>query len=45
MRYWGTLCVVFAVILGVFAVPVRTARADESCPEVLVLGSRGWART
>src|SRR6184192_3020631 len=41
MRYWGTLCVVIAVVLGALAVPARAARAAESCPDVLVLGSRG----
>lgn len=41
MRFWGTLCVVIAVVLGALAVPVRVARAAESCPDVLVLGSRG----
>jgi hypothetical protein len=41
MRFWGTLCVVIAVVLGALAVPARVARAAESCPDVLVLGSRG----
>ncbi|WP_370963754.1 fibronectin type III domain-containing protein [Amycolatopsis sp. cg9] len=41
MRCWGTLCVIVAVVLGVFTLPVAAARAAESCPDVLVLGSRG----
>ncbi|MCR6489604.1 fibronectin type III domain-containing protein [Amycolatopsis sp. OK19-0408] len=30
-----------ALFLGVFALPTPAARADESCPDLLVLGSRG----
>ena len=41
MRSWGILCVVVTVLLGIVALPYRTAHADESCRDLLILGSRG----
>ncbi|MBE8515929.1 hypothetical protein ILP97_00015 [Amycolatopsis sp. H6(2020)] len=48
MDYWrsrnavlGIFCVAVTVFLSAVALPSRTAYADESCPDLLVLGSRG----
>ncbi|WP_410614457.1 fibronectin type III domain-containing protein [Amycolatopsis sp. lyj-109] len=41
MRSWGILCVIVTVALASVAFPHGAAHADETCPDILILGSRG----